>query len=161
MMKKALTFLTAGLAGLLFWASLAFAGEVNTENFSLSLPSGWELAQPVQSSHGASMVMVQNTAAQCAVSIALFPISLSAADLASQTLANMKVGGFTVAEPRASGDSYLCEFSQDQTKGICYFTSNGKSGSVVTIVGSGMEAAKELLNKHFRPTAPGLFPASF
>ena len=73
----------------------------------------------------------------------------------------MKSGGFTVSEPVASGDSYVGEFSQQQARGVSYFTSNGKLGSVITIVGTDTRPGKDFLNKNFKAADAKLFPASF
>ena len=89
------------------------------------------------------------------------PAPLSAKDLATQTLTNMKARGFTVSEPVASGDSYVGEFSKDKAKGISYFCSNGKIGSVITIVGASVEAGKKLLKDNFKPLDSKLFPSAF
>ena len=93
--------------------------------------------------------------------VTVTPAPLSAKDLATQTLTNMKARGFTVSEPVASGDSYVGEFSKDKAKGISYFCSNGKIGSVITIVGASVEAGKKLLKDNFKPLDSKLFPSAF
>lgn len=160
-MKKFLTFLTTGLVSVLFCASLAVAEEVKTDYFTLSLPSDWVMPQPPQNVNGGIIAVMQNKAKTSAVSIAVTPVTLPAKDLATQTFANMKTGGFTVSEPVASGDSYVGEFSHGKAKGVSYFSSNGKAGSVITILGTTTGPGKDLLTKNFKPVDPRLFPSSF
>ena len=125
------------------------------------VPDGWTQPQPTQSNKGAVVAIVQNANDKTAVSVAVTPAAFPAKELAEQTLANMKKGGFTTSDPVASGDSYVAEFSQGQAKGVSYFSSNGKVGSVVSILGSGTDSGKKLLNEHFKAADPKLFPASF
>lgn len=160
-MKRFLTFLTAGLVSVFLFASAALAEEVKTDYFTLTLSDGWAMPKPVQAVNGTVFAVVQYPNGQGAVSITVTPVPLSAGELATQTLTNMKSGGFTVSEPVASGDSYVGEFSQAQAKGISYFTSNGKVGSVITIVGTDTGAGKEFMKKNFKPLDAKLFPASF
>lgn len=147
--------------GILLCASTALAAEVKTDHFTLNLPSGWTQPQPVQSAQGATMAILQNAAEQTVITVAVTPVPLSAKDLAIQTIANMKAAGFTTSEPVASGDSYVGEFSKDKAKGISYFCSNGKIGSVITIVGASVEAGKKLLKDNFKPLDSKLFPSAF
>lgn len=160
-MQKVLTFTATCLLGILLCASAALAAEVKTDYFTLNLPSGWTQPQPVQSAQGATMVIIQNAAEQTVVTVAVMPVPLSAKDLATQTLTNMKAAGFTVSEPVASGDSYVGEFSKDPAKGVNYFTSNGKLGSVITIMGNSLDGGKKMLEDNFKPADSKLFPASF
>lgn len=160
-MKRFLTFLTAGLVSVFLFASAALAEDVKTDYFTLTLSDGWTMPKPVQSANGAVFAVVQAPDHKGAVSIAVTPVALPAKDLATQTLTNMKSGGFTVSEPAASGDSHIGEFSQAQTKGVSYFTANGKAGSVITIVGTDTGAGKEFMKKNFKPLDAKLFPASF
>ena len=160
-MKKLPSLLIAGLLGMLMLASAALAEDVKTDYFTLALSDGWTLPQPAQSANGAVIAIVQYPDGQGAVSIAVTPVSLSAKELANQTLSNMKAGGFTVSEPSISGDTYVGEFSQAQAKGVSYFTSNGKAGSVITIVGIDINAGRDFLNRNFRAVDAKLFPASF
>ena len=115
-MQKVLTVTATCLLGILLCASVALAAEVKTDYFTLNLPSGWTQPQPVQSAQGATMAILQNAAEQTVVTVAVTPVPLSAKDLATQTLTNMKAAGFTVSEPVASGDSYMGEFSKEQVK---------------------------------------------
>ena len=160
-MKKFLTFLSTGLISVLICAAVAVAAEVKTDYFTLNLPSEWVQPQPAQSMNGAVVAMVQNTDDKTAVSIAVTLVALPAKTLADQTLANMKTKGFTVSEPVVCGNSYAAEFSQKQAKGISYFSSNGKCGSVVTIIGTSTDTGKKFLNENFKATDATLFPASF
>ena len=160
-MKKFLTFLTVGLVSMFMFVSTSIAEEVKTDYFTLTLSDGWAMPKPAQAVNGAVFAIVQYPDGQGAVSITVTPVALPARELAAQTLTNMKSGGFTVSEPVASGDSYVGEFSQAQAKGISYFTSNGKAGSVITIVGTDTGAGKEFLKKNFKPLDAKLFPASF
>ena len=160
-MKKILTALSVALISVLVFGSVALAAEVRTEYFTLNLPDGWTQPQPTQSNKGAVVAIVQNANDKTAVSVAVTPAAFPAKELAEQTLANMKKGGFTTSDPVASGDSYVAEFSQGQAKGVSYFSSNGKVGSVVSILGSGTDSGKKLLNEHFKAADPKLFPASF
>ena len=147
--------------GILLCASTALAAEVKTDHFTLNLPSGWTQPQPPQSANGATVAIFQNAKEQIAVTVTVTPAPLSAKDLATQTLTNMKARGFTVSEPVASGDSHVGEFSKDKAKGISYFCSNGKIGSVITIVGASVEAGKKLLKDNFKPLDSKLFPSAF
>ena len=160
-MKKLLSFLATGLVCTFLLASVALAEEVKTDYFTLTLSDGWKLPNPVQKANGAVVAIVQYPDGKGAVSITVTPAPLPAKDLAVQTLNNMKTGGFTVSEPVASGDSYVGEFSQQQAKGVSYFTSNGKLGSVITIVGTDTYPGKAFLNKNFKAADAKLFPASF
>ena len=160
-MKRLFTSLMGSLAGLVLCASVALAADISTEYFTLDLPSGWTQPQPVQSNNGTVIAVVQNPAAQCAVSITVTPVPLPAKELATQTLANMKTGGFTVSEPVASGNIYSGEFSNGPAKGISYFGSNGTCGSVITVLGSSTDAGKALLKEHFKTKDAKLFPTAF
>ena len=160
-MQKVLTFTATCLLGILLCASVALAAEVKTDYFTLNLPSGWTQPQPVQSAQGATMAILQNAAEQTVVTVAVTPVPLSAKDLATQTLTNMKAAGFTVSEPVASGDSYMGEFSKEQVKGISYFSANGKLGSVMTIMGASLDAGKKMLKDNLKPVDSKLFPTDF
>lgn len=160
-MQKVLTLTATCLLGILLCASAALAAEVKTDHFTLNLPSGWTQPQPVQSAQGATMVILQNAAEQTVVTVAVMPVPLPAKDLATQTITNMKTAGFTVSKPVASGDSYLVEFSKDPANGINYFTSNGKLGSVITIMGASLDAGKKMLKDYLKPTDSKLFPTDF
>lgn len=160
-MKRFLTFLTAAFAAVLVCATMAPGAEVKTDYFTLNLPEGWIQPRSPQVPEGGLMVIVQNPAEQSAVSIAVTPVPLPAKELAAQTFANMKAGGFTVSEPRPSGDSYVGEFSRSQTGGVSYFSSNGRLGCVVTIVGSDTAKGRELLNNNLKPVDARLFPSSY
>ena len=160
-MKKFLSCLVTGLVSVFLLASVALAEDVKTEYFTLALSDGWTMPQPVQSADGAVVAIVQYPDGKGAVSVTVTPAPLPAKDLAVQTLNNMKSGGFTVSEPVASGDSYVGEFSQQQAKGVSYFTSNGKLGSVITIVGTDTDPGKAFLNKNFKAADANLVPASF
>ena len=159
--KRLLSLLLAGVAGLVLCVSVAMAAAIETDYFTLDLPAGWTQPQPVQKANGAVVAVVQNTAAQSAVSITVTPVPLPAKDLATQTLANMKTGGFTVSDPVAVGDIYVGEFSNGPAKGVSYFGSNGTAGCVVTVLGASTDAGKALLNAHFKSKDSKLFPASF
>ncbi len=160
-MKKFLSFLTAGLVSVFLLAAVAVADEVKTDYFTITLSDGWTQPKPSQSANGMVSTILPYPDGKGAVSITVTPVPLSAKELASQTLNNMKSGGFTVSEPIASGDSYIGEFSQKQAKGVSYFSSNGKIGSVITIVGTDLNPGKAFLNKNFKSTDKKLFPASF
>ena len=160
-MKKLLSFLATGLVCTFLLAPVALAEEVKTDYFTLTLSDGWKLPNPVQKANGAVVAIVQYPDGKGAVSVTVTPAPLPAKDLAVQTLNNMKSGGFTVSEPVASGDSYVGEFSQQQARGVSYFTSNGKLGSVITIVGTDTRPGKDFLNKNFKAADAKLFPASF
>ena len=160
-MKKLLTALTTGFMSIVLFISVALAEEIKTDYFTLNLPEGWTQPQPVQSANGAVIALAQNSADKSVLSIAITPVPLPAKDVASQTLANMKAGGITVSDPVQSGDSYVAEFTQNQSKGVGYFTSNGKVNSVVIIIGSTTDTGKELMNKQFKPADVKLFPASY
>ena len=160
-MKRFLTLLTVGLVSVLLFASAAPAEEVKNDYFTLNVSDGWTMPEPAQSVNGAVFAIVQYPDGLGAVSVTVTPVPLSAKELAAQTLANMKSGGFTVSEPVASGDSYIGEFSQAQARGVSYFTANGKVGSVITIVGVNIDDGKKFLNKNFKALDARLFPASF
>ena len=160
-MTKLMTFLTSGLMSVLLFASVALAEEVKTDYFTLNLDEEWTQPQPVQSANGAVLAIVQHTSDKSVLSVAISPIALPAKDVAEQTLANMKTNGFTVSELKPFGDSYMAEFSQNQSSGVSYFTSNGKVNSVVTILGKNTDAGKEFMNKHFKAADAKLFPAKF
>ena len=160
-MKKFLSCLVTGLVSVFLLASVALAEEVKTEYFTLALSDGWTMPKPVQSANGAVVAIVQYPDGKGAVSVTVTPAPLPAKDLAVQTLNNMKSGGLTVSEPVAAGDSYVGEFSQQQARGVSYFTSNGKLGSVITIVGTDTKPGKDFLNKNFKSADAKLFPASF
>lgn len=160
-MKRFLTVMAAGFLGMFLCASVVSAAEVKTEYFTLTLPAPWKQPQPPQKANGAVSATVQNTKDGTAVNITVTPVSLSAKDLATQTLSNMKKGGFTVSEPKAVGDFYMGEFTKGPAKGVCYFGSNGKVGGVATILGVTLDTGKELLSKNFKPADDKLFPTSF
>lgn len=160
-MKKFLSFLVIGLVSVFLLATVALAEEVKTDYFTLSLSDGWTMPNPAQNANGTTMVIVQYPDKKGAVSITVTPVPLPAKDLAIQTFNNMKSGGFTVSDPVASGDSYVGEFSQQNAKGVSYFSSNGKLGSVITIIGTDTKPGKDFLNKNFKASDAKLFPASF
>lgn len=108
-----------------------------------------------------AVAIFQNAKEQIAVIVTVTPAPLSAKDLATQTLTNMKARGFTVSEPVASGDSYMGEFSKEQVKGISYFSANGKLGSVITIMGASLDAGKKMLKDNLKPVDSKLFPTDF
>lgn len=156
-----MTFLTSALMSILLFASVALADEVKTDYFTITLTDDWTQPQPVQSANGALLVILQHTPDNSVLSVAISPVSLPAKDVAGQTLANMKATGFTVSEPEPFGDSFKAAFSQNQSNGVSYFTSNGKVNSVVTIIGKDINTGREFMNSHFKPTDAGLFPAKF
>ena len=69
-----------------------------------------------------------------------------------------KVNGAHIGEPVAAGESYVAEFSLREAHGFQYFAANGTLASAVSFIGDG---GKELLQKHFKPVDPKLFPASY
>lgn len=160
-MKKFLSCLVTAVAGVFLIAAASFAAEVKTDYFTITLADGWTQSEPVQNANGTVVAIFQYPDGTGAVSIAVTSAPLSARDLADQTLNNMKSGGFTVSAPEASGDSYVGEFSRQQAKGICYFTSNGRKGSVITIAGTDTAPGRAFLNRNFKPADARLFPASF
>lgn len=160
-MTRFMTFLTSGLMSVLLFAAVAFADEVKTDYFTISLDDEWTQPQPVQSSNGALLAILQHGSDKSVLSVAITPTVLPAKDVAEQTLANMKARGFTVSELTPFGDSYKAEFSQNQSNGVSYFTSNGKVSSVVSIVGKNTDAGREFMNKNFKAADARLFPAKF
>lgn len=160
-MKKFLSLLATGLVSAFLLATVAFADEIKTNHFTITLSDGWSQPKPAQKKNGMVTSILRYPDGRGAVSITVTPASVTARDLASQTLNNMKSGGFTVSEPKPSGDSYVGEFSQKQTRGISYFTTNGKLGSVITIIATDIGPGKAFLNKYFKAADPKLFPTSF
>ena len=158
-MKKVLTFVAVACLGMMLCASVSSAAEAKTEYFTLTLPGDWK--KPTQKANGATATIVVNTKDRTAVSVTITPVSLPAKELATQTLNNMKTGGFKTTEPKAVGDFYVGEFSKGPAKGVSYFGSNGKVGSVITVLGSTLDSGKKLLNENFKSDDAKLFPSSF
>ena len=160
-MKKMLMIATIAFLGTLLCASVSSAAEAKTEYFTLTLPGDWKQPKPTQKANGATATIVVNTKDRTAVSVTITPVSLPAKELATQTLNNMKTGGFKTTEPKAVGDFYVGEFSKGPAKGVSYFGSNGKVGSVITVLGSTLDSGKKLLNENFKSDDAKLFPSSF
>ena len=160
-MTKFMTFLASGLMSVLLFASAALADEVKTDYFTIALTDEWTQPQPVQSGNGALLAIFQHATDKSVLSVAITPTALPAKDVAGQTLANMKASGFTVSEIEPFGESCKAEFSQNQSNGVSYFTSNGKVNSVVTIIGKDIDAGRAFMNKNFKAVDAKLFPAEF
>ena len=161
-MKKFLAVCGSSLRTVLLLAVAVCAQEVKTNYFTLDLPADWKMPGKVQTMpNGNTVAVVQSTKDGTAVSIAAMPSTAPIKDIATQTVENMKKGGFTFSEMKQVGDSYVVEFSKGVVKGIHYFTSNGKQASVVSIIGKTFDTGKELLQKQLKPADAKLFPASY
>ena len=82
---------------------------------------------------------------------------MSAKDIATQTMANMKTGGMQVEEPRERDGLYEAAFSKGAAKGMSWFGANGKACAVTTVIGKSVDDAKVLL-KGLKPVDASLFP---
>ncbi|WP_299392139.1 hypothetical protein [uncultured Desulfovibrio sp.] len=165
-MKKILTIATIAFLGTLLCASVSPAAEkVGTRYFTFIIPDGWKHQyRPAWRNKGILAVLAHHISEENAVSVAILPDSRPAGELAAQTLDTMKTAGFTTTEPRAEGTIYISEISLGPFRGACYTGSNGKVGSVITILGPSPDKAKKLLRENFKPCEPdaaGLFPSSF
>lgn len=162
-MKRVFAVCGGSLLTVLLLAVAVCAQEVKTDYFTLDLPADWKMPGKVESlPNGNTAAIVQNTKDWTTLSIVIMPSpTMSIKDIATQTVNDMKDGGFTVSEMQQIGKSYVVEFTTSDAKGIHYFTSNGKQSSAVTIIGETTDAGKELLQKRFKPVDPKLFPASF
>ena len=135
----------------------AQAAEVKNAYFSLELPDGWIQPQPAQEVNGSAVVVVANQKSGTAVSISVMAAPMSAKDIATQTMANMKTGGMQVEEPRERDGLYEAAFSKGAAKGMSWFGANGKACAVTTVIGKSVDDAKVLL-KGLKPVDASLFP---
>lgn len=138
-------------------AAPAQAAEVKNAYFTLELPDGWVQPQPAQEVNGSVVVVVAKQKSGTAVSISVMAAPMSAKDIATQTMANMKTGGMQVGEPKEKDGLYEATFSKGAAKGISWFGANGKVCAVTTVIGKSVDDAKVLL-KGLKPVDAALFP---
>ncbi len=157
--KKAL--MTAMGTAALSMCTSALADKIDSAYFSLEYKSPWALARPIVDQDGAYIAMLVNEKTQNALTIALREDSLSAKDVATQTLSNMQKVGFKAGSVEDAGDHYQFDYEmqKDITKsvGTYYFCSNGKAFSAITVIGADTNEAKELV-KSINPKQDKLFP---
>ena len=98
-MKKFLAVCGSSLLTVLLLAVAVCAQEVKTDYFTLDLPADWKMPGKVQTMpNGNTVAVVQSTKDGTAVSIAAMPSTAPIKDIATQTVENMKKGGFTFSE---------------------------------------------------------------
>ena len=163
------------LVVLLLLAVAVRAEEIKNQYFTLDLPSGWivkdrsvryitwswEKKRRLDDVNiTETVVTVADSSTQSSVSIVvtILPETTSADMFCNYTSRLRMVEGFSVGEPVALGESYAVELTQGVEKSWQIYTVSDLLASTVTIVGEG---GKEVMQKHFRPVDPKLFPASY
>ena len=161
-MKRFFALCGGSLLVVLLLAVAVRAEEIKNKYFTLDLPPGWhvEISQELGEEDVLVVFFVTDSSRKNLVNITVTPLKehLSAKEMCTILCDAQKAKGVHIGEPVASGESYVVEYSQGETSGLYYFTVTGKLASSVAFTGDG---GKELLQKHFKPVDPKLFPASF
>lgn len=175
-MKRFFALCGGGLLVVLLLAVAVRAEEIKNQYYTLDLPSGWKVNNKTvhygtvsrEKERGLDDVKwtvtvvlgVADSSRQNGVSIVVstLPEITSAKEICAQNCDVLDMSGYEVGEPVAVGESYVVEFSQGEEHGFLYATTTGKLSSTVSFIGDG---GKELLQKHFKPVDPKLFPASY
>lgn len=133
--------------------------KVQTEYFSLTIPAGWSMPMPVKKNNLGMTALFGAVKSNLAVTVNVLKSPMSAKDIATQTLANMRKGGLKTGPLRTKGGLCYAEISGKVT-GVAWFGSNNKGlASAVVILGSNDSQANELL-KALKPSEKGLFPTA-
>ena len=161
-MKRFFALCCGSLLVVLLLGVAVRAEEITNKYFTLDLPSGWnvEISQEVGEKDVLVVFFVTDSSRKNLVNITVTPLKepSSAKEVCTILCDAQKAKGVHIGEPVATGESYVVAFSQGETNGLYYFTVTGTLASTVTVVGDG---GKELLQKHFKPVDPKLFPASY
>ena len=158
-MKRFFALCGGGLLAVLLLAVAVRAEEIKNQYFTLELPSGWHL-ESFQKILDVSIFVVADSSRKNLANITVISLGkhLPAKDVCTIICNAQKVNGAHIGEPVAAGESYVVEFSQGKAHGFQYFTATGTLASAVSVIGDG---GKELMQKHFKPVDPKLFPASY
>lgn len=158
-MKRIFAVCGGSLLAVLLLTVAVCAEEVKTKYFTLDLPSGWKV-EILQDNADATLLVAANSSRTDVLNITVAPLPepMSAKEVCAMTCDSLRAAGITLGEPVASGESYVVEFSQGVARGLQYFTVKDKLASAVCIT---REGGKEILQKHFKPVDPELFPASY
>lgn len=174
-MKRFFALCGGGLLAVLLLAVAVRAEEITNKYFTLDLPSGWTvkdrsvryITRSWEKKRGLddekiteTVVTVADSSTQSSVSIvvSILPETTSADMFCNYSSRLRMVEGFSIGEPVALGESYAVELTQGGEKSWQIYTVSDLLASTVTIVGEG---GKEVMQKHFRPVDPKLFPASY
>ncbi len=143
----------------------AQAGEYLGEHFALTIPEGWVKSDEAPDD-GVFVVVMQEQATDCMVSVTLRPTALSARELCDDTVSHMKGKGFKLTGPVQDGAAWRLAFTQRRT-GLCgeqIFSANGGMGAILSVFAmkaEHLDHAKDALRKHFRAVNTALFPTAF
>lgn len=134
------------------------AGEtVETPYFSVTIPAGWYMPEPVkkQPLDGISAVFA-TTSGTMALAISIMKAGMTAKELAQQTAANMAKTGLKITTPRKKGGFWQIDI-KGQANGEGWFGANGKFCSVITLFGKNFADANVFLSA-LATEYPELFP---
>ena len=158
-MKRFFALCGGGLLAVLLLAVAVRAEEIKNQYYTLDLPPGWNVELSEENAEVTLLIVSDASRKNLAnITISKLPEPMSAKEVCMMTCDGLKDAGVKVGEPVAAGESYVAEFSQREAHGFQYFTANGTLASAVSFIGDG---GKELLQKHFKPVDPKLFPASY
>ena len=158
-MKRFFALCGGGLLAVLLLAVAVRAEEITNKYFTLDLPSDWNVELSEENAEVTLLIVSDASRKNLAnITISNLPEPMSAKEVCMMTCDGLKDAGVEVGEPVTAGESYVAEFSQGEAHGFQYVTANGTLASAVSFIGDG---GKELLQKHFKPVDPKLFPASY
>lgn len=131
------------------------AQEVSTKYFSITLPEGWSMPRPVAEMDGTVFVLFINQQDGSAVTITVTPGTLSAGEVAAQTVAALKTQqGVESSAPVEKDGLYMTSFTKSGIKGESWYGSNGREFAVTTI----MSDTGRTLLRELKPVDAALFP---
>lgn len=162
-MKSVFVLCGGCLLSILLLAGAVRADEVKTPHYTLDLPSEWLVPRPVNTlSNGNAYVILANKRDKTTVSIATMIVALPLEEIVEKTVQNMRRAGFDTIEKKRSDHARVVEcVMEDGTRAVHYFCVDGKLSSVVSILGTRLDSGRALLQEHFKPVNPKLFPTSY
>lgn len=135
----------------------ASGNTVKTDYFSLKIPAGWIMPQPVKKQPGDGLSAAFGLEkGDCVVTLNVMKVSLPAEELATQTAANMRKTGLEVSAPKNDNGFWAFKLS-GKANGQALFGCDSGLCAATIIMGNSAENAAELLGA-IKPIKPGLFP---
>lgn len=119
--------------------------QIKTKYFELTIPAGWFMPQPVKQrpNDGISAVFAPENG-KMAMTINVMPAPVSAQEIAKQTVAQMIKSGLKATEPVEKNGFWVVDV-EGKAKGRAWFGADGTLCSIITIFGSDVAAANEIL----------------
>lgn len=131
--------------------------EVENSFFSITLPEGWKLQNPVVPvSDRVSAVFMKGDFTR--ISLNIFKIPFDKKLMAEKTADSMRKRDMEVSDPVEKGDFYVVDIAQKGVSGKGWFGKNGATGASTIIFAPDMTEANELL-QCLKTSVPNIVPA--